>query len=185
MTTVNVRTRIFVAVLAIGSMLVHSGGETSSLVGVATGGTLLILGLWTAFRAATVGGFLIAVGVSAFFTDLETMTDAQNLLFASVAILIPAIALGWAALTAEDEHQHTLRLRNRQALVATGFAASCILSVPAAMVLARVLAPSTAFEASTMLEIAIILVFAMVPTIYLFTLEPGKAGTGEEALEAE
>lgn len=185
MINVGPHARIYVSALAIGSMLVHSGGETASLVGIATGGALLLVGLWAMVRVAAVGGFLIAVGVTAHFTELDTMTDLQNIVFASVALFIPALVMGWAALTAEHEYEYPLRIMTRQALQASLFAVLCMAAVPATMVMARVMTPSMSFGPSTMLEIAIILVAASIPMIYFFTQEPRTSEPNQEDAEPE
>lgn len=185
MTVVNSRTRAAVALAAIFSMLVHSGGETASLVGIAAGGVLLLLGIWAMSRAAAVGGLLITVGITTYFTQIDTMADAREIVFASVALFVPALALGWAALTAEAEQEYRLSLRTRQFLVASLFGTVCMVSVPAAMVLSRLLFPSASVESSVMLEIAVILTAASVPSVYFFVQEPRAAEEGPEAPEPE
>lgn len=185
MITIGARARILASLLAIVAMTMYSGGDTAILVGVATGGVLLMLGFWAMSRTTAVGGFLVAVGAMAYFTELETMTDAQSILFALVALFIPALVLGSAALTAEVEHAPPLRLGARQVAISALFAAVCLASVPIAMVLGRLMTSSMSFESSMMLEMAVIMVVASAMMIYVFTLEPRASVESPEDAEPE
>lgn len=183
MTEVNWQSRMIVSGLAIFSLMVHSGGDTASLVGISAGGALLMLGLWTMFRIASIAGFLIMTGISALFMDLDTMTDVQNVVFAVVGLFVPSLAAAWAALTAEDEHGHVLNLRTRAVAIAAIYGIVCMISVPIVMILSGVVMPSISSEVPVMVEIAILLLVASIPVAYFFSVEPERAETGEESPE--
>lgn len=183
MTKVGLGTRVSASVLALLAMVMHSGGDTATLVAIAAGGSLLLLGIWAMSRTAAVGGFLITVGVASYLMDLGTLTDAQGVLFASTGLFVPALAIGWAALTSEEEEPYPLRLRTRETVLASLFAVACIVSVPAAMVLASLVAPSTASQPSTLLEIAIVLVVATAPVAYSFALAPERDRASPESAD--
>jgi len=176
---------MIIASLAILSLMVHSGGDTASIVGVSAGGALLLLGLWSMFRIASVAGFLIMTGVAALFMDLETMTDVQNIVFATVGLFVPSLAAAWTALTAEDEHGYVLNLKTRPVATSAIYAVVCMIAVPIAMVISDLVMPSISSDVPEMVEIAVLLLVACIPVVYFFSIEPERVEISGETPESD
>jgi len=168
------------AILSAAAMLAFSKATFETLIGVLAGDILVIAGLLNKYTPAAVFGSLVAAASTAASTDISTLTGTSTLITATLGLFLPAIALTWLALSAEDEE---IRVRRRPSIVTSAYAAISLLSVLIAMAVGGAFFPAVTARMSTMTEIAIVLFVAAIGAVVLTlgTLPVPKIEDEEEA----
>ncbi len=164
---------VVVSVL-IADISVFSEATMITLLALVLGGIMILLGIFYAYRpSALLGTLVIAIG-GASSMELTSVLDVGSALTVFVGLLLPVLLLSLHALGVESEEMTKMAVATRPALLAITFGAACILSAPLASAAISIIMPTMAMRLSTTSEIAIMLLFTVVGTLYLTRRAPTK-----------
>jgi hypothetical protein len=179
------RVKAIMALAAIAVILLFSQMTTGTLLGVAIGAGLILLGLASYYRPACLAGLVIAAGSAAMSNNPGSLTVIASWLNAVFGLFIPVYVLTWVALSSGAEDPYGFVLRSRANTYTAMFILACLLSVPIAALVIGLLAPQVSTAASVLMEIAIILTVATAGVIILTAQKPRSGGLVERSPETE
>ncbi len=177
--------KMIMAIAAIAVMLMFSEMNAATLLGIIIGTALIMLGIATYYRSASIVGLMLATASVAISSNPGQLTAMPALLNAAVGLLIPLYVLSWASLSAGSEESGELRMRSRAGVLAIVFLLSCALSVPAAAFILGLVSPRYTLAMSVLTEIAITLAVAAIGIIVLTAQGPRGTPGSRPALQTE
>ena len=172
-TASNVYKAIVVAVL-IADISVFSEVTLITLIALVLGGIMILLGIFYAYRPSAFLGTLVVAAGGASSMQLTSVLDVGEILTAFIGLLLPVLLLTLHSLGVESEEIGKMAMRSKPALFAILFGAVCILSAPLVSAGISIFMPTMSMRLSTMSEIAIMLLFTVVGTLYLTRRTPTK-----------
>jgi len=159
-------------VVAVAVMMLFSEMNAATLFAVVAGAGLIILGLLSYYRPASVIGLMVAAGSVAVSTDPGSLTVLTSLLNSILGLLAPLYVLTWVSLCSGTEEACEARLRTRASGGTILFALACVLSVPVAALLMGLVSPRFSIAMSVLAEISIILIVVIAGLIILTSKKP-------------
>ena len=169
--------KIVLTIAAIIVLTLFSQLGTSMLFGMIMAGALMIIGLVSYSRPASVIGMMLASGSAAASLGQQSMTVTGDILSAAIGLFAPIYLLAWIALSAEEEPKPFVIRRGPVFLTAI-YAIACLLSVGVAAFTLGLVAPSISSGMSALMEIAIVLLTATVGITILTFRNPTPVSAG-------
>ncbi len=169
---VNRNVKILVAVAATAVLLTFSEMNAATLFAAIVGAVLIILGLVSYYRPASVVGLMVTGASVAISNDPGSLTAMPSLLNAGLGILIPVYLLAWVSLSSGFDVPAESRLKTRASALTILFMLTCALSVPVAALALSYFSPRFSMSMSVLTEIAIILGVTTTGIIILTTQSP-------------
>ncbi len=164
--------RIVVLLLTVADLMLFSRLTIMPLVAIVIGVFTMFLGLEFSYRPASVVGMLVvAITVSASIA-ISSLITIGAILTAMLGLLLPLVMLIWIALSAEEGDTQSVAVVRRAAVLSVGYALVCIWSAPLTILVVSLFTPTIAMSASTLAEIAIILVATIAGAIIALRRKP-------------
>lgn len=173
------------ALLAVAAMLAFSQVNPGILLASILGAGLVMIGLASYYRPASVAGLVIAAGSAAISNNPGSLAEVPSWLNAVLGLLVPTYVLAWVALTSGAEESYELMIRSKASAYTVMFMLACLLSVPVASLVVGALYPSFSVAMSPMAEIAIMLLVATVGVILLTSQAPLRPTEAEQLTDEQ
>ncbi len=164
--------KMVLALAAIAIMLLFSEMRAGTLLAIAVGAGLVLLGLASYYRPASVVGFMIAAGGAAVSNNPGSLTVVASWLNAIFGILIPVYVLAWVALNSAQDQSYQMMLRSKASAYTLMFMLACLVSVPVVALLTGLVSPHFSTAMSILTEIAIVLTVVTAGLIMLTAQMP-------------
>ena len=174
MTTASDVYKAIVVAVLIADISVFSEVTLITLIALVLGGIMILLGIFYAYRPSAFLGTLVVAAGGASSMQLTSVLDVGEILTAFIGLLLPVLLLTLHSLGVESEEIGKMAMRSKPALFAILFGAVCILSAPLVSAGISIFMPTMSMRLSTMSEIAIMLLFTVVGTLYLTRRTPTK-----------
>jgi len=172
--------KIVMGLTAIAVMLMFSEMSVATLFATVVGAGLIMLGLLTFYRPASVIGLMIAAAAEAISNNPGSLTSISSVLNAVFGLLLPLYVLAWVSLSSGSEVPAELRIRTRASAFTLLFMLVCVMSVPVAALTLGLVSPRFSMSMSVLTEIALILGVATTGIIALTAQVPSRHSTQED-----
>lgn len=178
------------ALLAFGviDMLLFANANPGTILTVAVGTLIMVMGMWYYYRQAAVAGMLLVSIGGASTIQIPTLLELSGLMTALLGLLVPVSVLAWLALSSEEVETANVLPGNRQMMLSALFGILCLWSVPLVTFMISLFVPGLSMRMTTVSEIAIVLLAAaLVGTILTYRIgteprprpETSESGKGQ------
>lgn len=151
----------------------------------AMGATLILLGLQSSYRPASLVGLLLIATASASAIALPSLLEVGQIITAIASLAIPVFMLTWLALSAEEGESRDVLLLKRPAMVAVMFAVICLFSAPVTLLIVSLFAPTTSIRITPTTEMAITLTVTVAGAVLLTRKMPQMAKPAKSLEQAK
>jgi hypothetical protein len=172
--------RIIMSLAAIAVMLMFSEMRAATLFATIAGAVLVMLGLVTFYRPASVIGLMITAAAEAISNNPGSLTSISSVLNAVFGLLLPLYVLAWVSLSSGSEVPSELRTRSRASAITILFMLACALSVPVTALALGLVSPRFSMSISMLTEIAVVLGVATTGIILLTAQTPKRNPTAQQ-----
>jgi hypothetical protein len=150
--------RLILVIAASVDLVLFSQHGLLVIIAQAMGTVLIMLGLQSSYRPASLLGLLLVATASASAIELPSLLEVGQIITGLVSLAIPMLVLTWLALSAEEGESADVLLLKRPAIIAITFTLICLFSAPLVILVVSLFAPTTSMRITPMTEIAIILI---------------------------
>ena len=176
--------RIIMGLAAIAVILMFSEMSAATLFATVVGAGLIMLGLVTFYRPASVIGLMITAAAGAISNNPGSLTSIPPVLNVVFGLLLPLYVLAWVSLSSGSEVPSELRIRSRASAFTILFMLVCALSVPVTALALGLFSPRFSMSMSVLTEIAVILGVTTTGIIVLTAQTPKRNPTTQQGPEA-
>jgi len=175
--------KLVLALAAILVILMFSEMNAGTLLATLVGAALVMLGIASYYRPASMAGLMIAAGSAAVSNDPGSLTVLASWLNAVLGLLVPIYVLTWVSLNSGSEESSEIVFRSKASAYTVMFILACILSVPIAALVMGFVSPRFSVTVSVLTEVAIMLTVATAGLILLTSQRPQKGTIAEPTSE--